>query len=167
MYDEFKFTNKIYNYFIHPQWDSIGSPTLYAKLIYVTYEQNTAIIELIGEWNDLINNDIMWLKNELLNPLLSNGVRRFILMCDNVLNFHGEDDCYYEEWWDDIKEDDGWIAVINTREHVEDEMKRAGIHFYLHFGDKFADMEWQGTTPIPLIQSMDALVRGQIKKLDY
>ncbi len=167
VYDEFKFTNKIYNYFIHPQWDSIGSPTLYAKLIFVAYEQEVAIIELIGEWNDLINNDIMWLKNELLNPLLSNGVRRFVLMCDNVLNFHGEDDCYYEEWWDDIKEEDGWVAILNTREHVEDEMKKVGIQYYLHFGDKFADIEWQGTTPIPLIQSIDALVRGQIKKLDY
>jgi len=28
-YDEFKFTKKIYNYFIHPQWDYIGSQTLY------------------------------------------------------------------------------------------------------------------------------------------
>ena len=33
-YNEFLFTNKIYNYYIHPQWDFFGSETLYLKLIY-------------------------------------------------------------------------------------------------------------------------------------
>ena len=62
VYDEFKYSNKIYNYFIHPQWDYIGSPTLYIKLLYADYEDGYAIIELIGEWNDCLNNDVMFLK---------------------------------------------------------------------------------------------------------
>ena len=28
-YSEFEFTHAIYNYLIHPQWDEIGSSTLY------------------------------------------------------------------------------------------------------------------------------------------
>ena len=28
-YDEFKFSQKVYNYFIHPQWDNIESSTLF------------------------------------------------------------------------------------------------------------------------------------------
>ena len=52
IYDEFTFKNKIYNYFIHPQWDTIGSPTFYAKSLFVDYEESYAIIELIGEGND-------------------------------------------------------------------------------------------------------------------
>ena len=37
-YDEFRFTKKIYNYFIHPQWDEFGSNTLYLKIIYTDYD---------------------------------------------------------------------------------------------------------------------------------
>ena len=47
-YDEFNFTNKIYNYYIHPQWDDFGSDTLYMKIIYVNYKRHFALIELIG-----------------------------------------------------------------------------------------------------------------------
>ena len=40
---------------------------------------------------------------------------------ENILNFHGSDDCYYEEWKSDCNE--GWIVPINFRDHVLDEMK--------------------------------------------
>ena len=53
-YSEFEFSNRIYNYLIHPQWDYFGSPTLFLKVLYSDYEQGYAIIELIGEWNDAI-----------------------------------------------------------------------------------------------------------------
>ena len=32
------------------------------KILFADYEQNFAIIELIGEWNDAIENDIMTLE---------------------------------------------------------------------------------------------------------
>ncbi len=167
IYDEFRFTNKIYNYFIHPQWDSIGSPTLYAKPIFVSYEHGAAIIELMGEWNDLVNNDIMLLKDALISSMIGNGIYRFILMCDNVLNFHGDDDCYYEEWWDDIKEEGGWIVMINTRDHVDEELVRAGVHYYANFGAAFKDITWQSNAPISLLNALDKAIQGQTKKLDY
>ena len=31
-YSEFEFENKVYNFLIHPQWDSIGSETLFIKI---------------------------------------------------------------------------------------------------------------------------------------
>ena len=57
-YSEFHYTNKVYNYVLHPQWDNFGSDTLLYKLIYADYEDQFCIIELIGEWNDAINNDM-------------------------------------------------------------------------------------------------------------
>ena len=60
-YSEFHYTNRVYNYLLHPQWDNFGSDTLFYKLLYADYEQEFCIIELIGEWNDAINNDIMLL----------------------------------------------------------------------------------------------------------
>ena len=56
-YSEFEFTDKIYNFYIHPQWDNFGSSTLYLKLLNVDYTSKFAIIEFIGEWNDAVNND--------------------------------------------------------------------------------------------------------------
>jgi len=60
-YSEFEYTQAIYNYLIHPQWDEFGSRTLYMKILYTDYDQQFTIIELIGEWNDAIENDIMTL----------------------------------------------------------------------------------------------------------
>src|SRR6185436_15460487 len=98
VYDEFEFTNTIYNYYIHPQWDEFGSSTLYLKILYVDYFDKTAIIELIGEWNDCLHNDIMFLKREVIDSLTYNGINKFVLIGENVLNFHAGDDDYYEEW---------------------------------------------------------------------
>ena len=63
-YSEFEFSNKIYDFYIHPQWDNIGSQTLFVKLLFAHYGEGYAIVELIGEWNDLLYNDIMFLKRE-------------------------------------------------------------------------------------------------------
>ena len=34
-YSEFEFTQVIYNYYIHPQWDDFGSRTLYLKILFI------------------------------------------------------------------------------------------------------------------------------------
>ena len=65
-YSEFEFSQTVYNYYIHPQWDDFGSKTLYLKILFVEHEQHFAIIELLGEWNDAIENDIMELKREIM-----------------------------------------------------------------------------------------------------
>ena len=33
-YNEFAYTNKIYNYYVHPQWDQFGSETMYIKILF-------------------------------------------------------------------------------------------------------------------------------------
>src|SRR5690606_11189859 len=76
---EFEFTDKVYNYLIHPQWDSFCSNTLFVKILYTDYEDGYTILEFIGEWNDAIENDIMTLKRDLIEPLLELGIQKFIL----------------------------------------------------------------------------------------
>ena len=95
-YSEFEFSQTVYNYYIHPQWDDFGSKTLYLKIIYVDYELNFAVIELIGEWNDAIENDIMELKREVMDLLYKQGIVKYILIAENVLNFHSSDKEYYQ-----------------------------------------------------------------------
>jgi hypothetical protein len=74
---------------------------LYLKIIYVDYELQFAIIEIIGEWNDAIENDIMELKREIIDLLEKEGIYKFILIAENVLNFHSSDKEYYQEWFED------------------------------------------------------------------
>ncbi|MBX7140776.1 MAG: hypothetical protein K1X63_06810 [Chitinophagales bacterium] len=146
-YSEFEFTNTIYNFYIHPQWDYFGSPTLYLKVLFADYKHHFVIVELIGEWNDAINNDIMFLKREVIDPFLREGIYKFILIGENVLNFHESDDCYYEEWYEDVQEAGGWIALINFRDHVLKEMKQVHLERYLLCGEQFADVNWRSVKP--------------------
>jgi hypothetical protein len=83
-YSEFAFSNTIYNFYIHPQWDEFGSPTLFLKVLYADYDERYAIIELIGEWNDAIENDIMLLKRDVIDVLIDDVEDGWIAM----VNFH-------------------------------------------------------------------------------
>lgn len=164
-YDEFKFTNKIYNYFVHPQWDSFGSPTLYAKILFVDYDEKFACIELIGEWNDCITNDIMYLKREVIDPIINTEVNKFICFCDNVLNFHGSDDSYYEEWYDDTKDMNGWICFVNTLDHVKIEMESNHIDHYVKLGYDYNEINWRAHQPKSLLNFLEKKMELEIKKL--
>ena len=143
---EFEFSDAIYNYVIHPQWDSCGSPTLFLKVIFVDYDRQFALIELLGEWNDAVQNDVMFLKREVINPMIDSDITKFIFFCDNLLNFHAADDDYYQEWYDEICESDGWIAFLDTFDHVADEMGDA-ISQYTHFGAEFNGLPWREMMP--------------------
>ena len=159
-YSEFEFTNKVYNYLIHPQWDSFGSPTLYIKILYADYELSFCIIEFIGEWNDCINNDIMFLKRNVIEPQMKEGIRKFILIGENVLNFNASDDCYYQEWFDDVE--DGWIAGVNFRKHVIKEFESNNADYYLAFGGQLDNIAWRNLSPIHLLEEGEKLMTKRL-----
>lgn len=151
-YSEFHYTNQIYNFLLHPQWDNFGSETLFYKLLYADYDQQFCIIELIGEWNDAINNDIMWFKTELIDHLIDCGIENFAIIAENVLNFHGDGDDYYHQWKDDI---DGNVYVINALPHVLEEMKQYNLHYAVSFGDRLNDVNWRSTRPEDLLEVLE------------
>ncbi len=159
-YSEFEYTNTIYNFFIHPQWDDIDSPTLFIKILAVDYELGFAVIELIGEWNDCINNDIMILKRDIIEKIMVHGVNKFILIGENVLNFHSSDDCYYEEWFEEVE--DGWIAFLNFREHVLKEFTQANIDYYIVSGGKLNDVAWRTSTPQVLFEKIELFIQKRL-----
>ena len=160
MNSEFEYSNTVYNYYIHPQWDNFGSNTLYLKVLYADYERNFSVIEFIGEWNDALYNDIMFLKREIIESMIHNGINKFILIGENVLNFHGSDDCYYEEWYQEIE--DGWIAAINFRPHVLNEMNGFNLDYYLASGGELDEIQWRNYQPIDLMQKIEALINRRL-----
>lgn len=160
VYNELYYDKKLYNFLLHPQWDDFGSDTLYLKILFCHYELGFTVIEMIGEWNDAINNDIMILKRELIDLMVDAGIHKFILIGENILNFHASDDSYYEEWFQDIE--DGWIVGINFREHVIHEFENNNIDYYLNFGGVLDDLNWRTFKPTPLFHLVEQMIQKRL-----
>jgi len=161
-YSEFEYSNKIYNFIIHPQWDDIGSETLFIKILFVDYDEGYCIIEMIGEWNDAVNNDIMLLKREIIDELIHFGVNKFILIGENVLNFHASDDCYYEEWFEDAGET-GWVTFLNFREHVLQEFRDHSIDYFFLSGGELDEFNWRRFSPGQLFGNLSKVIEKRLK----
>lgn len=151
-HSEFEFSQTVYNFYIHPQWDDFGSKTLYLKLLYTDYDLEFSIIELMGEWNDAIENDIMTLKREVIDKLLEEGIQKFILIAENVLNFHSSDRSYYEEWQEDVSDRGGWIACIGMPDASQYDFRKAHID---QFVELISYSAWRTTQPIYLFTAID------------
>ncbi|HAQ37544.1 MAG TPA: hypothetical protein DCX89_03295 [Saprospirales bacterium] len=167
VYDEFGFTNAIYNYYIHPQWDNFGSSTLYLKILYTDYELGCTIIELIGEWNDTLHDDIMYLKRNIAEYMQDHGIFKFMLICDNVLNFHSGDNLYLDEWSQEVREEGGWICCINLLDHVFADFEDAYLQRYLFFADEINEIEWRQMKPDQLITFIDSFINHSQKSLEF
>ncbi len=162
IYSEFEFTDSIYNYCIHPQWDNIGSPSLFIKILYADYDSGVAVIELFGEWNDVINNDIMLLKRDVVELLMENGINKFILIAENLLNFHGNEEDYYEEWFDEVEDAQGWIALINLRPHVQEELNNYDLDYYFLMGGQLEEVDWRTATPQQFLSRIEQYVKNRL-----
>ncbi len=157
---EVYFTDSIYNHYIHPQWDNFGSNTLFIKILMVNYEKQYCIIEMFGEWNDLLYNDIMFLYRDIIESLLEQDIIYFILIGENVLNFHGDANDYYEEWSDNIGE--GWITGINFRDFVIDEFSEHNIDYYISFSGEFNEFGWRKHLPDQLFHIIDSIITKRL-----
>lgn len=161
-HSEFYYTKKVYNHLIHPQWDDFGSDTLYLKVLFADYDQHYVIMELIGEWNDTLHNDVSYLKDYVINPMLEKGIKSFILIGENVFNFHGSDDAYYEEWVEEVDEREGFICFVNFLPHVYSEMEAHDVHHHVYIGSVFATVAWRPIKP----EHFYELIRQKIEDLD-
>ena len=159
-YSEFEFSQTLYNYYIHPQWDDFGSRTLYMKILFTDYEQQFAIIELLGEWNDAIENDIMTMRRDITDQLYKTGIVKFILICENVLNFHSSDDSYYEEWHEQLEDDNGWVVILNLPEQSKHDFKKARLTNYINFMELD---QWRTLKPEHIFNIIDNEI---MKRLD-
>jgi hypothetical protein len=161
------YTENIYGYYIDPAWDFMGSETLYIKIIFADYDLGFAVIEMIGEWNDAITNDIMQFKRNIVEHMMAYGLNKFALIGENVMNFHGSDDCYYEEWFEDVEDartgkGSGWIAAINFREHVMDEMKLFNIDNYINMSGSLQIEKWRTLPPTRFFELVDGLIQRRL-----
>jgi hypothetical protein len=150
-YSEFEYAQTLYNFYIHPQWDDFGSRTLYMKILFTDYEMQYAIIELLGEWNDAIENDIMTMQRDITDIMYKQGITHFILIAENVLNFHSSDDSYYEEWREQLEDDHGWAVILNMPEQSKYDFKKTRLTNYV----TLLEMEqWRTLKPELIFQTI-------------
>jgi hypothetical protein len=159
-YSEFEYSKTLYNYYIHPQWDEFGSKTLYMKILFVEYEQRFAIIELLGEWNDAIENDVMTLRRDITDLMYRQGIIKFILIGENVLNFHSSDDSYYEEWREQLEDDGGWVTILGLPDQSRHDFTRARLTNYVELLEL---PQWRTMKPELLFQMID---NDRLRRLD-
>ena len=160
VYSEFQFTQTIYNYYIHPQWDDFGSRTLYMKVLMADYDEHYVIIEMIGEWNDAIENDIMEVKREVMDVFFAKGINKFILIAENVLNFHSGDKDYYEEWYDEVSDEGGWIVCLNMPEQTQYDFRKAKLNRYIELQE--ID-NWRIYKPFHLFKKIDQQILNRLQ----
>ena len=151
-YSEFEFSHTIYNYYIHPQWDEFGSRTLFIKVIMADYDDAYLVAELIGEWNDAIENDIMELKREVVDVFMDEGINKFIFIAENVLNFHSSDKEYYEEWAQQLEDSGGWAVILNMPEQTQYDFRRSHIDNYVTLMES---PNWRTFQPGDFFQPID------------
>jgi len=154
------YSETIYGYYIDPAWDGIGSETLYIKILFADYDAGYVVIEFIGEWNDAINNDIMTLKRNILEILNQEGINKFILIGENILNFHGSDDSYYEEWFEDVEE--GWIAAVSFPDFIQDEFKKYHIDHFINMGGTLQIENWRTMPPVVFYELVAGLIQRRL-----
>ena len=159
-YSEFEYSQTLYNFYIHPQWDDFGSKTLYMKILFTDYEMEYAIIELLGEWNDAIENDIMTLRREITDNLYAHRIHKFIFVAENVLNFHSSDDSYYEEWHEQLEDDHGWVVILNMPDQSKYDFKKARLTNYVELMEL---PQWRTLKPEHIFSLVD---HEMLKRLD-
>lgn len=159
-YNYDQYSDTIYGYYIDPAWDFMGSETLYVKILYTNYSLGFAVIELLGEWNDAINNDIMHLKRNIIDYLLQDEIIHIVLIGENVLNFHGSDDSYYEEWYEDVES--GWIIAAGFRDFIIDEWRKFNVDSYFHYGGPLELENWRTYNPKNLFDLIDSAVQRRL-----
>jgi hypothetical protein len=129
--------------------------------LFTDYEAQFTIIELFGEWNDTLHNDIMLLKRNVIDHLLAVGIKYFVLMGENVFNFHGSiEDDYYAEWFEEVE--DGWITGINFAEFVEREWEKYHLDYYINFGGNLHLPQWRTLKPELIFLSINHIISRRL-----
>lgn len=149
-------TRQIYNYVANPLWEPIGSESLLVKILFADYDRGYGIIELIGEWNDLHQNDFKLLVEECLAIMQYEGINKFIFICENVFNIYVNDEDYYEAFTDELQ--DGWVCLLRARDHVKEDFQSYGLDQYLFWSPQIDEIMWRKLRPWQLFEAAENVI---------
>ena len=67
-----------------------------------------------------------------------------------------------EEWFEDVNDDDGWIALVNFRDHVLEDFSKAYIDQYFVSGGNLNEVNWRTQHPHQFYEKISASVVKRI-----
>jgi hypothetical protein len=77
-----------------------------------------------------------------------------------VLNFHSSDDSYYEDWYDQVRDQGGWIVILDMPEQTQYDFKRAHLTKYIGLLTYHA---WRANQPQHLFSAIDNMILRRLK----
>lgn len=149
----FYYDRQIYTFNAHPCWDTIESESLLLKILYADYGQGFAILEFLGEWNDLFDNDFKLLSERCLRFLLEAGINKFIFIVENVFNAYLQQEDYYHDFTDELA--DGWMCLLRPRPNVVEEFERYNIGPYFFWSEALDELRWRKLKPWELFEVVE------------
>ncbi|MBX3101122.1 MAG: hypothetical protein KF690_01280 [Bacteroidetes bacterium] len=158
----FAYDRRIYTFDAHPLWDNIESESLLVKILYAQYDEGYAILELLGEWNDLHENDFRLLWDNCLHPLVTEGIYRFILICENVFNIYPDADDYYQNAQEELAEGEGWLCLLRARPQVLEELEAYGIGQYFFYSPLLESLRWRKLKPWQVYAQVRDQLEGRL-----
>jgi len=106
----------------------------------------------------------MFLKREIIDEFIGAGINKFIFIGENILNFHGSDDSYYEELNEDLE--DGWAVFLHFLPHVQLEMESYRLHDWIPFMDENdKTFGWRTKRPELLFRAIDSEMSDNVEVL--
>jgi hypothetical protein len=102
----------------------------------------------------------MELKREVIDVFFYEGITKFIFIAENVLNFHSGDKDYYQEWFEEVTDENGWIVVLNMPEQTQYDFKRAKLNRYLELMEL---PNWRTYKPFHLFKKIDEEMRKRLE----
>ena len=69
------------------------------------------------------------------------------------------------KWYDDVKDDGGWICVINSYDHVLKEMEKYRLYYYMKMGQQYNEMTWRAQKPDFIVQAIEELMHQKQKSI--
>jgi MFS superfamily sulfate permease-like transporter len=94
----------------------------------------------------------MELKREIIDLLEKEGIYKFILIAENVLNFHSSDKEYYQEWFEEVTDENGWIVALNMPMATQHDFKGKKLNYYIELMEL---PEWRVYKPYHLFKKID------------
>ena len=91
---------------------------------------------------------------------MKKGLTKFILIAENVLNFHSSDNEYYREWYDETSEEDGWIIILNMPAATQQDFTKKKLQYYMELMEI---PEWRSYKPYHLFTKIDKELSNRIQ----
>jgi hypothetical protein len=92
------------------------------------------------------------LKREVLDKLMAEGIIKFILIAENVFNFHSGDKDYYEELYEELSDEDGWAVLVNFHPAAQHDFLLRKLNRYIELMEISA---WRTYKPEHFFQFID------------